>query len=138
MLAIGAIDNDCIKNGFHTLDAFDFRDFLLQSSPAPLKDVIGTFLSSTVMLRALYDYCFAYEAGDRTKPRLSACTAIQSLFRLGLTYKGAFFFKATAGFGDTIFTPIYQLLKSRGVTFRFFHNVTALLPSADGTRSKPS
>jgi uncharacterized protein with NAD-binding domain and iron-sulfur cluster len=134
LIAIGAIDNDCIDKGFHTLDALDFRDFLLQSSPAPLQDIIQPILSSTVALRALYDYCFAYQAGDRTKPRLSACTAIQSLLRLGLTYKGAFFFKATAGFGDTIFTPIYQLLKSRGVTFRFFHNVKALLPSADGSR----
>jgi len=133
LLGIGAIDNDCIKQGFHTLDPFDFREFLLQSSPASLKDDLRTFLSRTVMLRALYDYCFAYEAGERTKPSLSACTAVQSLLRLGLTYKGAFFFKATAGFGDTIFTPIYQLLKRRGVTFRFFHNVTALLPSADGS-----
>jgi uncharacterized protein with NAD-binding domain and iron-sulfur cluster len=133
LIAIGAIDNDCINQGFHTLDAFDFREFLLQSSPALLKDEIQKFLSGTVLLRALYDYCFAYEVGERTKPGLSACTAVQSLLRLGLTYKGAFFFKATAGFGDTIFTPIYQLLKSRGVTFRFFHNVTALLPSADGS-----
>ena len=133
LIAIGAIDNDCLTNGFHTIEAFDFQDFLVQSSPALLKDDMRTFLSKTVMLRALYDYCFAYEAGDRTKPSLSACTAVQALLRLGLTYKGAFFFKATAGFGDTIFTPIYQLLKSRGVTFCFFHNVTALLPSADGS-----
>ena len=133
LLGIGAIDNDCIERGFHTLDPFDFREFLLQSSPALLKDDMRTFLSRTVMLTALYDYCFAYEAGERTKPGLSACTAVQSLLRLGLTYKGAFFFKATAGFGDTIFTPIYQLLKRRGVTFRFFHNVTALMPSADGS-----
>jgi uncharacterized protein with NAD-binding domain and iron-sulfur cluster len=137
LLAIGAIDKDCIAKGFHTLDPFDFRDFLMQSTPAGsppwLKDGIRTFLYGTVMLRALYDYCFAYEAGDRNKPRLSGCTAVQSLMRLGFTFKGAFFFKATAGFGDTIFTPIYQLLKSRGVKFCFFHNVTALLPSADGS-----
>jgi uncharacterized protein with NAD-binding domain and iron-sulfur cluster len=134
LIAIGAIDNDCLEKGFHTLDGFDLRDFLLQSSPALLKDTIQAFLSKTVLLRAFYDYCFAYEAGDRTKPSLSACTAVQALFRLGLTYKGAFFFKATAGFGDTIFAPIYQLLKSRGVKFCLFHNVTALLPSTDGGR----
>ena len=138
LLAIGAIEKDCLAKGFHTLDPFDFRDFLKQSTPAwsppALKDGIRTFLDGTVMMRALYDYCFAYEAGDRKKPKLSACTAVQSLMRLGFTYKGAFFFKATAGFGDTIFTPIYQLLKSRGVKFCFFHNVTALLPSADGSK----
>ena len=72
------------------------------------------------------------KAETEQRPRLSACSAVQSLLRLGLTYKGAFFYKATAGFGDTVFTPIYQLLKSRGATFCFFHSVTDLVPSADG------
>lgn len=135
LLVIGAIDNDCINKGFHTLDPFDFRDFLLQAAPPLLRkgdNGIGAFLQKTVLMRAFYDYCFAYEKGERDQGRLSACSAVQSLLRLGITYKGAFFFKATAGFGDTIFTPIYQLLKKRGVKFRFFHNVKALLPGADG------
>ena len=133
LIAIGAIDNGCIDHGFHTIDGFELRDFLLQGSPDLLKAPIKALLAETVLLRALYDYCFAYESGDRTKPSLSACSAVQALLRLGLTYKGAFFFKATAGFGDTIFTPIYQVLKSRGVNFQFFHKVTDLLPSADGS-----
>ncbi len=132
LIAIGAIDNACIDQGFHTIDGLELRDFLLQASPLFLKPQIQALLAETVLLRAFYDYCFAYEAGDRAKPSLSACTAVQALLRLGLTYKGAFFFKATAGFGDTIFTPIYQVLKSRGVNFQFFHKVTDLLPSADG------
>jgi uncharacterized protein with NAD-binding domain and iron-sulfur cluster len=132
LMVVGIIDNDCIVSGFHTIDQFDFREFLLNASPALLKDAVQEFLSDTVMVRAFYDYAFAYQGGDRTRPRLSACSAVQSLLRLGLTYKGAFFFKATAGFGDTVFTPIYQLLKSRGATFCFFHSVTDLVPSADG------
>ena len=28
--------------------------------------------------------------------------------------------------GDTIFTPFYQVLKRRGVKFKFFHAVTNL------------
>ncbi len=132
LVTIGAIDNDCIGQGFHTIDGVDFRDFLLQAAPDSLKARTEAFLSKTVLMRAFYDYCFAYEAGDRAKPRLSACSAVQALLRLGLTYKGAFFFKATAGFGDTVFTPIYQVLQSRGVKFKFFHNVTELIPSADG------
>jgi len=133
LIAVGTIDNNCIDNGFHTIDRFDLRDFLLQASPDWSKNDIQAFLSETALLRALYDYAFAYRAGDRTTPRFSACSAVQSLLRLGVTYKGAFFYKATAGFGDTIFTPIYQLLKSRGVKFCFFHKVTDLMPSPDGT-----
>jgi uncharacterized protein with NAD-binding domain and iron-sulfur cluster len=37
-----------------------------------------------------------------------------------------------AGMGDTIFSPIYRVLKERGVTFRFFHRVRSLGLSSDG------
>ncbi len=42
-------------------------------------------------------------------------------------------YKMMAGMGDTIFTPLYQVLCRRGVKFKFFHKVTGLAPSADGT-----
>jgi uncharacterized protein with NAD-binding domain and iron-sulfur cluster len=38
-----------------------------------------------------------------------------------------------AGMGETIFSPIYLLLKERGVQFNFFHKVTNLGVSAAGT-----
>ena len=37
-----------------------------------------------------------------------------------------------AGMGDTVFTPLYDVLRSRGVRFRFFHQVTRLGVSDDG------
>ncbi len=49
------------------------------------------------------------------------------------TYRGAFFWKMQAGMGDTIFTPLYQALKQKGVTFRFFHRVEDLALSDAGT-----
>jgi uncharacterized protein with NAD-binding domain and iron-sulfur cluster len=36
------------------------------------------------------------------------------------------------GTGDIIFGPLYQVLKSRGVQFKFFHRVENLHLSADG------
>jgi uncharacterized protein with NAD-binding domain and iron-sulfur cluster len=36
-----------------------------------------------------------------------------------------------AGMGDTIFTPLYQVLRQRGVAIHFFHRVSNLALSAD-------
>jgi len=36
--------------------------------------------------------------------------------------------------GDAVIAPIYQVLLRRGVRFQFFHRVTELAPSSDGTR----
>ena len=41
-------------------------------------------------------------------------------------YKGAFFWKMTAGMGDVVIAPLYQALRRRGVEFEFFHRVDAL------------
>jgi uncharacterized protein with NAD-binding domain and iron-sulfur cluster len=50
------------------------------------------------------------------------------------TYKGAVCWKMQAGMGDVVFTPLYEVLRKRGVTFRFFEKVEELALSADGAR----
>lgn len=50
-----------------------------------------------------------------------------------LTYKGAIFWKMQAGMGDTVFTPMHQVLERRGVQFKFFHRVRDLELGADKT-----
>ncbi|MFA9563127.1 MAG: FAD-dependent oxidoreductase [Acidimicrobiales bacterium] len=78
------------------------------------------------ILRALYDLTFAYEEGDTRRPNLAAGKALQALLRIGLTYKGSIMWKMNAGMGDTIFAPLYQVLRRRGVRFEFFHWVSDL------------
>ncbi len=41
-------------------------------------------------------------------------------------YKGAIFWKMTAGMGDVVIAPLYQALRRRGVEFEFFHRLDAL------------
>ena len=41
------------------------------------------------------------------------------------------FWKMQAGMGDVVFAPLYQVLRRRGVAFRFFHRVTGLRLAAD-------
>ena len=51
------------------------------------------------------------------------------MFLTGLVlfqYKGAIFWKMTAGMGDVIIAPVYQALRRRGVDFEFFHRLDAL------------
>lgn len=52
---------------------------------------------------------------------------------VSVDYKGCLVWKLAAGTGDTLITPIYQVLKERGVEFKFFHKVLNLHPSSNGT-----
>lgn len=123
-IVLGVVRNGCLENGLEAIDDLDFREFLAQQDKAAANNEI---------VKALYEYIFAYENGSRAQPNVSACSAIQGLYRLYFTYKGAFFFKGLRGMGDIICTPIYQLLKQRGVKFKFFHKVTELQPTDNGS-----
>jgi uncharacterized protein with NAD-binding domain and iron-sulfur cluster len=122
-IVLGILENGCLLHGLQVLDKYDFREFLLQQNQ---------WAGHSAVVTALYDYTFGYRSGARDQPRISACSAVEGLLRLFLTYKGAFFFKAVTGMGDTIFVPMYKLLRHRGVTFKFFHKVTSLEPNDDG------
>lgn len=112
--------DDIVRRGFDSVDHVDFREWL---SRHIVDD--GLTLDSPMSL-FLYDADFAYEGGSKANPRLSAGVALYSLFRLGLTYKGSSIWEMQAGMGDTVFTPFYEVLRNRGVTFRFFSKVKAL------------
>ena len=42
-------------------------------------------------------------------------SALRGILSLFLTYKGAFAYRMASGMGDVVFSPIYELLKTRGV-----------------------
>lgn len=84
-------------------------------------------------LRSFYDLAFAYVDGDHDRPAMAAGSGLCALLRIGLGYKGSVLWQMEAGMGDTIFTPLYDVLKARGVKFEFFSKVTAL--HLDETRS---
>lgn len=121
----GLVRNGCLQKGLAAIDHLEFREFLNGNGPiSPLTD--------SALVSSLYDYTFAYDRG--AVPTLSACSAVSGIIRLFMTYKGAFFWKATAGMGDTICSPIYQLLLKRGAKVKFFHEVTGLDLTPDGAQ----
>ncbi|MGB0562670.1 MAG: NAD(P)-binding protein [Spirulinaceae cyanobacterium] len=106
---------------FDELDQYEFTDWLLQQ---------GAWEATVdaAIVRVYYDLLFGYEegVGNRAHRRLGAAAALRWMLRLNLAYRGSIIWKMQAGMGDTIFAPLYTLLKQRGVKFKFFHRVTHL------------
>ena len=112
------------KEGLDAIDDTEFRDWLKKHGASEISYKSG-------IVKGLYDLVFAYRNGEPDKPVLSAGIALRCIFRICFTYKGAIFWKMQAGMGDTIFTPMHDVLKRRGVEFKFFHKVKGLSVSED-------
>lgn len=117
----GILRDNLLICGVDHVDDLDYRQWLAKHGAKEDPTL------NSVLIRALYDLGFSYEGGDPSAPRFGAGAAIRTVLRMTL-YKGAFVWGMQAGMGETIFTPLYQVLKRRGVRFRFFHRVTDLVP----------
>jgi uncharacterized protein with NAD-binding domain and iron-sulfur cluster len=123
----GVLAEGVLWHGFSVLDDYEFREWLA-------KHGASEHTLESAPLRAYYDYFFAYENGDISRPVLSAGVALYHLLRLTFTYKTAIFWEMQAGMGDAVAAPLYEVLKRRGVRFAFFHRVEGLGLSEDGGR----
>lgn len=115
----GTIADGLFRNGFDAIDDWEISEWLLHYGAS--HDAVYS-----AVFRGCYDYVFGYPAGVTDHRSVGAGTAIRGLLRLAFTYKGSLFFKMMAGMGDTIFGPYYQILKHRGVKFKFFNAATNL------------
>lgn len=109
---------------FDALDEYDMVEWLKLNGASDITCDSG-------LIHGMYDLMLAYEDGDVNTPSFGAGTFLHFAIRMTLTYKGAIFWKMQAGMGDTIFAPIYEVLKKRGVNFEFFNCVDQLNLSAD-------
>jgi uncharacterized protein with NAD-binding domain and iron-sulfur cluster len=121
----GMIIDDVFDKGFDVSNGKELKTWLTDNGLSA--KALGSF-----MVRSGYDYAFAYSAGDATKPCFAAGVALRGLMRLMLTYHGSIFWHLNGGMGEIVFTPLYQVLKAKGVKFRFFTRVESLGLSADG------
>jgi uncharacterized protein with NAD-binding domain and iron-sulfur cluster len=115
----GAVHSGLFRAGFDAIDSWEISQWLLHHGAS--REAVYS-----AVFRGCYDYVFGYPAGVTDDRSVGAGTAIRGLLRLAFTYKGSLFFKMQAGMGDTIFAPYYQVLRSRGVKFRFFNAARAL------------
>ena len=123
----GMIDDGVIFFGFDVIDGVEWRDWLAKHGATP--ETIDSAL-----VRGIYDYVFGFFRGRAADPQIEAGTAMHGIMRLFFTYKGALFWEMQAGMGDIVFGPLYRVLSARGVRFAFFHKVTEIALSADGSR----
>jgi uncharacterized protein with NAD-binding domain and iron-sulfur cluster len=132
----GMVRDRVILDGFKTINGQDFRDWIASHA---LDD--GGVMANSGMMLGIYDGMFAYIDGDNTRPpgapwppkaKIEAGECLLACIREGLTYRGSPIWKMQAGMGDTVFGPMYQVLKRRGVRFELFHRVDQVTASEDG------
>lgn len=121
----GMIDDGVLQNGFDVINDIDFYDWLIKHGANQ------TYTVHSGPVRGFYDLVFAYENGDCAKPNIEAGTMLRGMLKVAFLYQGGMMWKMQAGMGDTVFTPLYQVLKQRGVKFKFFHKVEELIPNGD-------
>jgi uncharacterized protein with NAD-binding domain and iron-sulfur cluster len=115
---------DRSPHGFSAADDHDLRAWLRHhgaSASAIECPVIAGF----------YDTLLAYAGGDREHPTLAAGAGLRLLLRVLLAHKGALYYTPQADLGEAAFAPLYQVLRRRGVRFRFFHKVKELRSDGD-------
>ncbi|MBV9744208.1 MAG: NAD(P)-binding protein, partial [Acidobacteriia bacterium] len=108
----GLIQDEVIQKGWRSIDNEDLIEWLARHGCENAKSPVTI---------GMYDACFAYR--DGTTLSAAAGATLHGALRLMFTYKGAIMWHMNAGMGDTIFTPLYLLLRQRGVQFRFFQKV---------------
>ncbi len=102
--------------GLEAIDQYECRDWLRMNGAAE-RSLDSPFV------RGLYDLALAYEDGNPGRPGLAAGQALRGSLRMFFSCRGALLWKMRAGMGDVVFAPFYEVLKRRGVTFKFFHRL---------------
>jgi uncharacterized protein with NAD-binding domain and iron-sulfur cluster len=115
----GILVDGVLFKGFDSIDEWDYQEWLLRHGACEQA-------ANSAVSRGIYDFLFAYRNGDPEQPLIGAGSALRCILRLVMWYKGAIFWRMQSGMGDTVFTPLYQVLQKRGVKFVFFHKVKNL------------
>ncbi|HEX2618653.1 MAG TPA: oleate hydratase, partial [Phototrophicaceae bacterium] len=126
---IGMLHDEVMLLGFDVVNDLDFSAWMLRHATIPE----GTAITiRTPMVRFVYDAGFSVlERDGRIVSEIEAGTALRIGMRMFVYYTGSVFWMFQAGCGETIFAPLYQVLKRRGVKFEFFHKVINLHTNHD-------
>ena len=111
---IGILDDNLLETGLGSINHLDLRQWLKKHG-ASQSTIDSAFIQEQ------YN-----EAGYRRTDLMEAGTSLQIILPAYLCYGGPAFLYKQAGMGDAIFAPIYEVLRKRGVHFKFFHKVEEL------------
>lgn len=121
------VENGKMIFNFDQVNEEDYTEWLIRHGANK------EYTINSPLVRSMYDGPFSFVKGDTTKPNIEAGTILRIFLRLAFTCKKSVVWKMQAGMGDTIFAPIYELMKREGIKFKFFQNVRNLKLSADKT-----
>jgi uncharacterized protein with NAD-binding domain and iron-sulfur cluster len=108
---------------FKKINKYDYRQWLgMQGAPQWLVD--------SVIVRFFYTGTFANLVNENGGA-VAAGTALM-FFSKSIGYKGSFVYQMVYGTGDVMVMPMYEVLKKRGVTFKFFHKIEQVHYSSTG------
>ena len=117
---IGFMEDNLLERGLFSINHLDLRQWLEKHGASQ------TTIDSRFVL-AHYDELISYFDGDMQKPNMEAGTALQVYLPHFFCCEEITVWHHKAGLGDAIFAPIYEVLKRRGVHFKFFHKVEKLV-----------
>ncbi len=121
----GVFADDVQRQGYDRLDEENFTDWLTRHGARP------------TTVRSPFDFnypnmTYQYPRGDTSKPPRMAAGAFVNWALLSSAYTGSFIWLFSAGTGEALIAPLYEVLARRGVRFEFFHRVQRLRLAADG------
>lgn len=130
----GILEDELLTRGFDAANDENYLDWWVRHAAVP-EGAVVTAQSSLGQFP--YDLVFGYRHGDtlsppgpgkpmRGSPDMEAGTMLKGLFYFLLAYKGAPEWMPQGGFGELLVSPVYEVLKRRGVRFEFFSRVRAL------------
>ena len=124
LLCQAGVYNPDTKNfDFSKINKYDYREWLgMQGAPE--------WLINSVIVRFFYTGTFANLINENGGA-IGAGTALQ-FFAKSSGYKGSFVYQMVYGTGDVMVMPMYEVLKNRGVKFKFFHKIEQIHYSSTG------
>ena len=115
----GILDDNLSENGFDNINHLDLRAWLA-------KHGVNTKTLQSAFVKFQYDVLWAYRNGNIEEPDLEAGTGLRIFLTFNFCLPSNPYFKQQAGDGDVAFAPVYEVLRKRGVHFKFFHKVEEL------------
>ncbi len=122
-------DPDTHTFNYQNINHYNYLDWLKKHGASDL-------VLDCALVRFMYTGSFANLLNGGTG-KLAADIGLRMLM-VSVDYKGCLVWKLSAGTADTIITPIYQVLRHRGVKFKYFHKIRQVHHSESGKIEKIS
>lgn len=108
------------EEGYDALNTQDFREWLGKHGAVEAT-------RNSALVNAIYDLAFAAVGGaPESKGSLATGVSFRAQLEMAVGYRNAPLFRMAAGTADTVFTPLYDVLVSRGAKINFFSRITEL------------